>query len=236
MKIPKILINARISEMNGVMQQIINEYIKDDYSADDYFTGLLTKLTENNNVLSEAIKRDTVVSELAELDGNTDDIYTSLHGLVKGFTYQPTANIAQAGDKVFTLIEKYGLQVKTKSYREKYPLLASLIQDSEMKEYQTAIGKITGCSMRFQQLKEAVEVFNTKQNAYLLKRDDLKNIPSATEVKKQLISIVNKELSTYLNAMYIAKPDVYSTLAKFVANRINECNAAVRNRRNAEQN
>ena len=235
MRIPKILINARISEVNGVTQLVINEYTKGDYSADVYFTDLFNRVDSSNKMLSEAMKRDIVVSDLARLDENTDDIYTSLHGLVKGCTYHPNANISEAGDKVFKLIDKYGLEVKSKSYREEYPLLTSLIHDSEGADYQVAIGKLSGCNVRFQQLKDAVDAFNTKQTAYLSERDDLKNLPSATEVKKQLISIVNNELNTYLCAMEIARPEVYKALADFVANRIKESNAAVRNRRNSEE-
>lgn len=231
MKIPRILSNTRVSELNWVTQQMIDEYTKGDYSADAYLTEVFNQVIDTNDQLGLAIQRDVAESELAELDDHTDTIFTCLHGLTKGYTYHPDEATAGAGVKLFKRIDKCGLEVKTKSYGEEYGLLSSLITDSKAPEYQAAITQLPGCDVRFQQLETAVSNFASRQNIYKSAKDDAKNQESATVIKRRLIDIIKDDLSVYLNAMQKVNPAVYGELSQFIANRISESNAAVRSRK-----
>jgi len=232
MKIPKILTNSRISEINGLLQQMIGEYKKGDYTADAYLSPAFEQLIAQNNQLGIAIMRDSAESELAELDEISDNEVTLTHGLIKGYTCHPDQSKADAAAILFKMVDKYGLEVKNKSYREEYPLLASMISECKTETNAACIAQLDGCAERFNRLEAAVNNFTTRQNTYLLVKDDEKDMTSATEIKKQLIGFINEELATYLNVMQKVKADVYGGLAQFVANRISESNSAVRNRRN----
>ncbi len=229
-KIPKFLTTIRVSELNGVTQQIVNEYSKGDYSTDDLLSQLFAQLTDLNTQLGIAILRDTAESELAELDDVTDSIFTLLHGLAKGYTCHPTEAIADAATQLFKMIDKYGLEVKSKSYREEYPLLRSLIAESKTETYAARIAALSGCDVRFSQLETAVDNFMTKQLAYLSVKDDEKNRSSATVIKKQLIAFINDEVAPYLGVMQKVNATLYGQLAQFTANRIAESNVVVRKR------
>ncbi|WP_439185173.1 DUF6261 family protein [Carboxylicivirga taeanensis] len=229
-KISKILTTTRVSELNGVTQQILDEYSKGDYSTDRHLTQLFSQVSELNNQLGIAIMRDTVESELSELDGVTDSLFTLLHGLTKGYTCHPEEAVSGAAIQLFKMIDKYGLEVKSKSYREEYPLLSSMITESKTEPYAACITALSGCDVRFSQLETAVNNFTTKQIAYLSVKDDEKNKSSATLIKKQLIGFINDELAPYLGVMQKVNTTLYGELAQFTANRIAESNAVVRNR------
>ena len=231
MKLPKILTTTRVSEVNGVTQQMIDEYGKGDYSADSHLTQLFGQVTDINNQLGIAIMRDSTESELAELDDITDKEMTLTHGLIKGYTCHPDETTANAAILLFKMVDKYGLKVKNKGYREEYPLLSSMIAESQTRIYDACISQLSGCDIRFNRLKTAVNHFNTQQNTYLSVKDDEKEQLSATAIKKQLITLINDDLLTYLVAMQKANPAMYSALTDFAANRINESNLVVRNRK-----
>jgi len=230
-KIPRILTNTRVSEVNGLLQQIIDEYKKGDYTADTYLTPAFEKLMEENNRLKVAIMRDGIESDLYELDEVTDTIVTYLHGLVQGYTCHPDASIADAAVILFKMIDKYGLEVKNKSYREEYPLLASMISESKTENYKACIAQLSGCDVRFNQLEIAVDNFNAKQNDFFSMKDDRMDQDNASVIKKSAIEMLNDDVAPYLYAMQKVNADVYGDLAQFVINRINESNAVVRKRK-----
>lgn len=229
-KIQKIRLNTRISEVNGLVQQLIDEYKKSDYSADSYLTMVYKQLSEQNTQLGIAIKRDSIESELAELDDVTDSVFTLLHGLVKGYTYHPDEAISGPAIQLFKMIDKYGLEVKSKGYREEYPLLSSMITDSKTEPYAACITALTGCDVRFSQLETAVDNFNAKQHAYYGARDDRQELETASVIKKRLINLLHDDVAPYLYTMQKVNAALYGRLAQFTANRIAESNALVRNR------
>ncbi len=229
-KIPKILSISRVSETNGLTRQVIDEYRKGDYSNDSYLTSMIEQLLRRNTELGDAIMRSKTESELAELDNQADMGFTNLHGLSKGYTYHPEENIAKFARQLFALVDKYGLEVKNKSYSEEYPLLNSLLKESQSAEYQLCINNLPGCAQRFTELETSVNAFITKQNEYNSAKDDEKELESASVIKKQVIALINDDLGPYLSAMQKANTGVYGDLATFINNRIAENNAAVRNR------
>lgn len=229
-KIQKIRLNTRISEVNGLVQQLIDEYKKSDYSSDSYLTMVYKQLSEQNTQLGIAIKRDSIESELAELDDVTDSIFTLLHGLVKGYTCHPDEAISGPAIQLFKMIDKYGLEVKSKSYREEYPLLSSMITDSKTEPYAACITTLVGCNVRFSQLETAVDNFNAKKHAYYGARDDRQELETASVIKKRLINLLYDDVTPYLYTMQKVNAALYSQLAQFTANRIAESNAIVRNR------
>lgn len=230
-RIEKILTTTRVSEANGVMQQIIDQYKKGDYSTDEYLTKIFEDIIELNNQLGTAIMRDKAESELATLDNVTDNEVTLTHELVEGYTCHPNEAIAGQATTLFSMVDKYGLAVKNKSFNEEYPLLASMIDESKTEPYASCVAGLDGVAERFNLLEAAVNTFNTRRSAFYSVRDNEKEQASATEIKKLLIAAVNDNIASYLNAMQKARPDVFAELAQFMANRIAENNAAVRNRR-----
>ncbi|WP_289053058.1 DUF6261 family protein [Carboxylicivirga marina] len=145
--------------------------------------------------------RHIIESEVADMDAVTDNEVSMLHGLTKGYTIHPDESISNTATLLFNMIDKYGLEVKKKSYREEYPLLGSMLTESKTEPYPAYIAQLNGCAERFNRLETAVNHFNTKQNAYLSVKDDERNLASATDIKKQLIRFINEELIAYLNVM-----------------------------------
>ncbi|MCT4589005.1 MAG: DUF6261 family protein [Carboxylicivirga sp.] len=231
-KIPKILTNTRVSEVNGLLQQIIDEFNKGDYSTDAYMSQAFQQVITINGQLGEAIKRDAIESDLADLDDVSDNAITLLHGLVKGYTCHPDNMIANAARLLFKMIEKYGLEVKSKSYREEYPLLASMISESKTEEYAACIVQLPGCDVRFEQLETAVDNFNTRQNDYYSVKDERSEMETASVLKKRLIGLMNDDVAPYLFVMQKVNGDVYADLTHFITKRITENNSVVRNRKN----
>lgn len=231
-KTERVLNNTRVSEVNWVTQQIVDEYQKGDYSSDAYLSPAMEKVIGQNGRLRVAIMRDALESELAELDDVADNEVTLLHGLTKGYTCHPDENKARAAYQLFKMVDKYGLEVKEKGYNEEYPLLRSMIAESKTDVYKACFEALPACQERFNLLEAAVNNFSSKQNAFNLEKDERKEKESASVIKKQLLDLLNNEVMPYLDVMQKVKTDLYGGLTQFAANRISESNAAVRNRGN----
>lgn len=113
--------------------------------------------------------------------------------------------------------------------------MQSLLAERKTSNYQSNIALLPGCDVRFTQLETAVDTFLNTQSEHNATKDKEDDLESASVIKKQILALLNGEISPYADAMQKANAALYGNLAKFMANRINENNAAVRNRKKIDK-
>lgn len=229
-KILKLSSSCRTTEANSVVKKIISEYNTHDFTGEAYFTGIMDTIISTNDALTLAIERDTNQSELDSFDEVADNAFTSLYFLSMGLANHPDEAISKPAKEVFKLVDKYGLEIKSKGYDVSYSLYGSLISDGKSEKYQASIASLSGCKDSFDNLEIAVNNFLEKQRSNILYNDARKTEESASSLKKNLIAIINGDLIDCLRYQQKANTAMYGGIAQFIHQRFSEVNAAVQSR------
>lgn len=162
---------------------------------------LQTSYTEYDAVYAKQIysgKGDDV----AAADDHRDLAYSSLKGFLNGYRKLKSATNWQAAEDLYQVFKKYGLDLDRMSYSAQSAQMEKLIEDLESPD---SSQKITNLSLQvaFADMKTKNETFETLFAEQAEANADLRNMPSATSIRKNL----EKNLKSYLN-MITAMQDV----------------------------
>lgn len=228
---------SRITEVDSVSDRIITEYDKKDWSADAHFTGILGKLKPASLNLTKAINRIKAESNLEEKDDARDSKLRAVNYLVLGFMHHPDTSVSSAAQSIGKLIDHYGIDIINENYAAESSLIESLLNDLAEANIQTAITAIPGLSQLISELRAAQTAFEQAQVLFEKDKARLGNEANASEVKKEVVSIINDELIVYLRAMAQVDEAKYGEFARTVAQVVNDMNVTVKKRKKGtEQN
>lgn len=162
---------------------------------------LQTSYTEYDAVYAKQIysgKGDDV----AAADDDRDLAYSSLKGFLNGYRKLKSAAHWQAAEDLYQVFKRYGLDLERMSYSAQSAQMEKLIEDLDAPDHSQ---KITDLSLQvaFADMKTKYETFETLFAEQAEANADLRNMPSATSIRKNL----EKNLKSYLN-MITAMKDV----------------------------
>jgi hypothetical protein len=180
--------------------------------------------------LSGSINRITAESNLEEKDEERDEPLCSLFYLVAGFLHHPDATIRAAAEKVNAVIERYGMGITKESYAVESSLVSSMLKDLAQPKLQDAIALLSGCAEIIAALQLAQTAFETARIAYEEEKADDSTQQSASEIKVEVLELVNKKIVVYLRAMEVVDVETFGAFARTVAEIIADNNQAVRKR------
>ncbi|MGD8778615.1 MAG: DUF6261 family protein [Ignavibacteria bacterium] len=152
-----------------------------------------------------------------------------------GFLQHPDKEIRSAAEKVENIFKHYGVDITRKSYSTESSLVKSLLQDFSEAEIKAAIESLPGLSPIVDELKTAEKAFTDAVLLYREKKAKEKTSKTATEIKKEVKSIINNKLIVYLRAMVQANEETYGNFANIIAQIINDNNQIVKKRRRWEK-
>jgi len=209
---------------------ILKVFAKNDWSADIYLTPMIGKISANNTALTEALKRLTIYSQMAEKDDVRDISIRALFKLVEGYVYIPIAEMKEAALVVNNVLEQYGISMQHEDYAKESAGIESLLNNLSKPDVVLAIAKLQG-------VPETVSILNTDQQDFenlalqqaegeSVKRD----LASASKLKKESIAEINDNLMSYMNTMAKVKPATYEATAKTIAELIDKNNELVKRR------
>jgi len=231
MKIEKILHRSYNGEVATVAEGILKTSDKNDWSSDNYLSGVLQRLITEQNKLSLAIKQDKATSALEYADENRDKPVSGLYNLVMGYRYHPDESISTAANTIHLVIDKYGLSNITEAnYAQESALIESLLKDFEADNAKTAIALLPGVAELIATIRTAQDNFTSSFLTYTEEKANNNGKQSATKIKAAVLKLINNELVIYLRAMSIAAPDTYGNFAAATAQIIADNNDKVRRR------
>lgn len=231
MKIEKILHRSYNGEVATVAGGILKTSDKNDWSSDNYLSGVLQRLITEQNKLSFAIKQDKATSALEYADENRDKPVSGLYNLVMGYRYHPDESISTAANTIHLVIDKYGLSNITEAnYAQESALIESLLKDFEADNAKTAIALLPGVAELIATIRTAQDNFTSAFLTYTEEKANNNGKQSATKIKAAVLKLINNELVIYLRAMSIAAPDTYGNFAAATAQIIADNNDKVRRR------
>ena len=229
--ITKLMTNSRTTEVSAVADRITDAYKGTGLNTDAYLSGMMTGLEDDQVLLTAAIKRMKAESELEAQDEARDAEIRALYYLVLGLQHHPDEAIKAAAQKVFAVLEHYGLSVANESYASESSLVGSMLVDLATPEFQEPIAALSGCAESIAKLKTAEDNFAAALIAFEQEKAHESTLENATVIKKRVVNLINQKLVVYLIAMAQANPETYDLFARTVGQIIADNNVAVKKRR-----
>ncbi len=232
--IPKLNSRCRTTETNTTSDNLLMAFNKQTFEGDSYIVGLFTNLQTWSGSLRTAIHRGKAESILDELDVARDEKMQALNYLLLGATHHPMAEIKTAGENLFDTYMKYGLKIINETYAIESSLLESLLQDLLAPELQADITAVSGCTEVIADLQTAQNNFKVANFTWEEEKAKEGLTESATQIKKEVLSIINENIVVYLRAMQQANGAVYGELAQTASQIISDANQAIKRRKKKE--
>ena len=227
--IEKLLITSRVTEVNDVGTRMSVAYHAQGI-VDPYLTTTFGSLDAANFELSKAIRRSKSESNLETKDEVRDGYTRSLYYLINGFTHHPAAAISESARLVLRAFDNYGISLVSESYANESALISSMLLEFQKPEYVQPIANLSGCGELVQALTSAQADFEQARIAYETEKAQDGMVANATEIKKEVVELVNTKIVVYFEAMQQVNPAIYGALASTFAQMIAENNVQVRRR------
>lgn len=227
--IEKLMTNSRVTEVNDVATRLSGVFSGSGIT-DAYLTTTFSAFDAANLELSKAIRRSKAESELEEKDEVRDTQVRSLYYLLNGFSHHPTPEIRQAASILLNIFDNYGLKMTGESYATESSMVGSMLLEFQKPEYGEAIEALSGCGDLMEGLAIAQSEFEQARIAYETEKAKEGMLQNATEIKKNVVYLLNEKIVVYLQAMEQVNAETYGVLAATVAQIIAENNEVVKKR------
>ena len=229
--IEKIIATSRTTDIHGTTRILINAFLQSGLTEDRTLSSMMTAITEQNTALGNAIDRSKAQSILADKDAIRDAADRAVGYLVKGYTYHPDETIRNAALVVEGVFNKYGFEVTREGYVTESSHLVSMLADFAAPEVVAAIALLSGVAENIAALQAAQDDFENTQTQYAEELAEEENLSNATELKKEVVALINDDLVVFLRSAGRFQAETYGAFAAVVAKIIADNNETVRKRR-----
>ncbi len=228
----KLLSQIRITEVGDTAHRLVSLYKSTPALKDEAFLKpLFVEMEEKTNALTEAVKRDAVISQLENADAKRDGAIRVLDRLLKGYKTIPLDTLKAYGVQLSAVFKKYGMKMTVENYSSQSNLIDSLLQDLSDSNKAAAIAALPGIAEAIDNIKTAQEEFVKIRANYDKGLAQKGSKETATSLRKPLLEPINNKLLTYLSAMKIANPTKYKVFSEDVAVIITSVNEAIKARK-----
>lgn len=226
----RIMSKSRITEIGTASVKISEAFDKGDWSTDPNLTGIFTELKTESALLNTAINRIKAESNLEAKDEVRDEKIRAVNYFLNGNVYNPNAEIKAAAIDIVKIFSKYGLCITKESYVTESSLVTSLLEQLAEPEIAAKIELLIGLPELVAELKTANDEFMAADYAFEEEKAKDGTKESASQIKNQVVDIINDKVVVYLKAMFLVNEPVYGYIARTVAQIIEDNNVAVKKR------
>ena len=148
-----------------------------------------------------------------------------------GFVHHPDASISNAAKIINAIFEHYGMNIVNESYATESSLIESLLVEFAKEDLQASIALLPGLSVVIEELRAAQTAFEEAQLTFQNEKatDGIKE--SASEIKKEILVIINEKLVVYLRAMVMVDEAKYGSFVGTFAQIIDDMNVIIKKRK-----
>lgn len=227
----KLDVRSRITEIDDVTERILVLFERETQLQEEVFLKpTFAQMKTIAKQITEAIKRDVASSKLEEADLRRDNWVRSLNTALLGYRALPVQSLKENAETLYTIFSKYGVKITKENYAVESSLIESLLQDLSADELKEPIKALVGIGEIISQLRTEQTAFTTLRAEHEKSVSQQKNAPTATELKKTLLELINAKLVPYLIAMKIANSAQYEPFANAVEQIITDTNEVVKRR------
>ena len=233
--IRNLITTSRNGEVLDVLDGIVNAYNASSLTKDPYLVAIFAELQPKSTLMVAAINRSKAESQRDQADSVRDNKIRALWFGVQSALYNDDSAIKTAAVKVNTILDKYGMGIVDEAYALESSLVKSLLADLADPSLADSVAAIPGCAGNIAQLSAAQDAFTAASDAFAADKSTDKEQKTASELKKEIIDLINLSLVRYLNGMQAVNNAEYGALANNIAQLIADNNSLV-NRRGASAN
>lgn len=227
----KLITTVRTTEINSVTSGIISEYLTSTLSSDAHLASIFDVLQPLNTKLTSAINRIKAESDLEEKDEIRDNKVRAVNYLTLGFMHHPDVAISNAAKTINAIFEHYGMNIINESYASESSLISSLLVELSKVDLQSVIALLPGLAQVIDELKTAETAFEEAQLTFQTEKAAEGNKESATDIKQEVLVIINEQLVVYLRAMVMVDTANYGSFGDIVAQIIDDMNVIIKKRK-----
>lgn len=225
----KISSIARTTEVDDTSDRLLQLYSTETALKDDTFLKpLFAELQVLSDKITEAIKRDKVLSDLDDADAVRDEAVKKLFKIVDGYAAMPMENFHQPGAKLKAILDKFGLGIIRQNYASESSYIESMLQD--LSAVSTEIAALPGVAEAIAAVRAAQTDFTTKRVNYEKTQSTEKQGESASAMKKPLLELINNKLLPYLDTMKMVDAAKFTNFTDAAAQIIANTNSVVSQR------
>ena len=225
----KIQTIIRVSEIADVAQRLVGLFKQETTLQNDTFLkNLFAQIEIQGTALSVAIKKETAVSRLEEVDALRDETIMNLNNILIGYRSMRSLEIKEKAEKVYAVFQRYGTRIVRENYASESAHIESLLRDLSATDLQEAINGLSGVADTISELRERQTAFHTEQMAYEKALSQQGVSASASSFKKPLLELINTKLVSFFIAM--KDEATYENFAQVVAQVIDNINETISRR------
>lgn len=225
--IKSVYSKSRNGEVLDVLDAIISAYDKSALTTDPNLVSVFEKLKPLSVLMVAALASMKAESTLEEADVQRDNKTRGLFFGVQSFLYADNALIKTAAEQINAVLTNYGMDLITENYAVESSIIKSMLNDLADPSLSEAIAAVPGCSLNISQLQAAQDAFTSAFNEFEAAKAAESQEKSATELKKEVVNLLNKTLVRYLNGMQAVNAESYNELAHNIGQIIADNNSKV---------
>lgn len=227
----KLTSQARVTEVDDTADRIIVKHNDDKKVADDaVISAIVKEITHYSDLVTEALKRGKLFSELEAADNVRDTKGRLLFDGVTGYAALPIPALSEPAKRILKILEKYGLGIFRENYAQESSHMEAMLLDLEAPAVAEDAKLLQGVPELIAAVGEAQTEFTKKRVAYEQAYAANENLPTATELKKPLLELINNKLIPYLEVMKGINAEKYGLFTDSVEKIIADTNDTVNRR------
>lgn len=230
MSIPKVSGNSRVTEVDALLKQSIAVYEKSDWSSDIYLTGLFNEIKSLSLELTEALIKLKGESESEEIDDIRDDQFRGIYFQVQSNLYHSDSAVKGAAESINAIIGSTGLSVVDMAYDIESSIIDSMLKKLDTPEMSAAIDLIPGLEVLIYNLNKTNSTFKESRVNFKTAKADDKEVLSATQQKKRILTLFNGKFHAYIYGMFMVDEAKYGDFTRSVMQIIQDNNLNVKKR------
>ena len=227
----KLMTNSRVTEVDAAATRMVGAFEKTSLSSDAFLTEVFAQIKAILAFFVAAIKRMKAESNLEEKDEVRDNALRSLYYMLLGYLHNPAKAIREAAQKLEKVFDHYGISITGESYSTESSLINSMLNDFAKPGLQDAIAVLPGCAGQVAALQTAQDDFEAARITWEEEKAGESTEKNATELKKEVVKLVNEKLVVYLRAMMQVDDATYGKFARTIGEIVAENNETVKRRR-----
>lgn len=227
----KLNSQARITELGDVANRLVELFKRTTALQEDSFlSDTFGEMEKQAKEMTDAIKRDSVRSELEEADERRDDAIRVLAKLLSGYEFIPVDSLRPHGVKLAAIFKKYGVKIIEENYSSQSNLIDSMLLDFSTSDALESIAALTGVTEAIANLRKEQTAFAKIRAEYEKALAQKETLASATALRRPLLDTINKKAITYLSTMQMVNPDKFSNFNANASKIIGSVNEVVKAR------
>jgi len=229
----KVRINIRAKEIDTLSKTLIELYNNDEAAnKNDFIRKTFAKISELSQNITEAITHGKPTSQLSELDKTRNEAIKRLGKVLDGYKSSPIEELAQPALRLMCTFDKYGTNMIYNSFHEKSSMIKSLLTDFETEQRRNDAALLPGVNECLRLLSDAEKEFKSASANYSFGLYAARKRKNATNYRRDLLDVINKELILYLNSNIIVQINGLCSFAANISNCVEDINAKIKLRTN----